>query len=111
MGYTDVAAGTPVNQVEYVYNGRGKVDSDTRNPTGRLRPPCWKNIEQDGDKTVYSTNETGPRREVTCELEISCVSANPNGGGTNSVQYLYSSDPSDYAIDSMMSRVQTISTR
>ncbi len=34
--YADVAGSTPVNQVEYVYNGWGKVDSEYQEPNGTV---------------------------------------------------------------------------
>ena len=106
--YADVAGTSPVNQVEYVYNGWGTVDSEYQEPNGGGRSAAPR-------RSTYSTTTTtartptrrGPRPRSYLSLDLVWYPANPNGGGSNFVNYLYSLDPSDGTIDNMMSRVTT----
>ena len=110
--YADVAGTSPVNQVEYVYNGWGTVDSEYQEPNGLVGPISTTTsvyVQYDYDDGSY-TDPKGATAASYLRLDSAWYPANPNGGGSNFVNYLYSLDPSDGTIDNMMSRVDDIET-
>ena len=110
--YADVAGTSPVNQVEYVYNGWGTVDSEYQEPNGLVGPISSTTsvyVQYDYDDGSY-TDPKGATAASYLRLDLVWYPANPNGGGSNFVNYLYRLDPSDGTIDNMMSRVDDIET-
>ena len=90
--YADVAGTSPVNQVEYVYNGWGTVDSEYQEPNGvgRYHHVGLRTVRL--RRRLVHRPEGGHGRKLPA-LDLVWYPANPNGGGSNFVNYLYSLDP------------------
>ena len=85
--------------------------ASTRSPTdGRTDQSTTSvYVQYEYDDGSY-TDPKGATAASYLRLDLVWYPANPNGGGSNFVNYLYSLDPSDGTIDNMMSRVDDIET-
>ena len=86
--------------------------ASTRSPTDwsdRSAAPRRSTYSTTADDGSY-TDPKGATAASYLRLDSAWYPANPNGGGSNFVNYLYRLDPSDGTIDNMMSRVDDIET-
>ena len=81
--YADVAGTSPVNQVEYVYNGWGTVDSEYQEPNGAVDTTTSVYVQYEYDDGSY-TDPKGATAASYLHWDLVWYPANPNGGGSNS---------------------------